>query len=52
MHISKLRLRGWRNFKEIEAHLRPRVFVLGPNAVGKDSVNELLDIYRNGAGGG
>ena len=43
MHISKLRLRGWRNFKEIEAHLRPRVFVLGPNAVGKSN---LLDAFR------
>ena len=43
MHISKLHLRSWRNFKEIEAHLRPRVFVLGPNAVGKSN---LLDAFR------
>ena len=43
MHISKLHLRGWRNFKEIEAHLRPRVFIVGPNAVGKSN---LLDAFR------
>lgn len=43
MHISKLHLRSWRNFKEIEAHLRPRVFVVGPNAVGKSN---LLDAFR------
>ena len=43
MHISKLHLRSWRNFKEVEAHLRPRVFVVGPNAVGKSN---LLDAFR------
>lgn len=41
--LSKLHLRSWRNFKEIEAHLRPRVFVVGPNAVGKSN---LLDAFR------
>lgn len=54
MHISKLHLRGWRNFKEIEAHLRPRVFVLGPNAVGKsnllDAVRFLRDLASPGGG--
>ena len=43
MYISKFHLRNWRNFKEIEASLQPRVFVLGPNAVGKSN---LLDAFR------
>ena len=43
MYISKLHIRNWRNFKEIEADLKPRVFVLGPNAVGKSN---LLDAFR------
>ena len=43
MHISKLHLRNWRNFRDIEADLQPRVFVLGPNAVGKSN---LLDAFR------
>ena len=43
MYVSKIHLRNWRNFREIEASLRPRVFVLGPNAVGKSN---LLDAFR------
>lgn len=43
MYISKLHLRNWRNFRDLEANLQPRVFVLGPNAVGKSN---LLDAFR------
>ena len=43
MYISKLHLQNWRNFKEIKARLQPRVFVIGPNAVGKSN---LLDAFR------
>lgn len=43
MYISKLHLQNWRNFKEIEANLQPRVFIIGPNAVGKSN---LLDAFR------
>ena len=54
MYISKLQLRNWRNFREIEADLGPRVFVLGPNAVGKsnlfDAIRFLRDIASPGGG--
>ncbi len=54
MYISKIHLRNWRNFREIEASLRPRVFVLGPNAVGKsnlfDAIRFLRDVASPGGG--
>lgn len=43
MFISKLILKNWRNFKNVEVSLRERVFVIGPNASGKSN---LLDVFR------
>ena len=43
MYITHLRLKNWRNFREVEINLAPRSYVIGPNAVGKSN---LLDVFR------
>ncbi|MEO5378464.1 MAG: AAA family ATPase [Magnetococcus sp. DMHC-6] len=43
MLIAHLELDNWRNFKHIDVKLRPRQFILGPNASGKSN---LLDVFR------
>ncbi len=43
MIVSRLILKNWRNFKDIDILLRSRQFVLGPNASGKSN---LLDLFR------
>lgn len=43
MYISQIRIRNWKNFKDASAHLRHRVFIIGPNASGKSN---LLDVFR------
>ena len=54
MYISKLHLQNWRNFRDIRADFRPRVFVIGPNAVGKsnllDAIRFLRDLAAPGGG--
>ncbi|MBU0499052.1 MAG: AAA family ATPase [Gammaproteobacteria bacterium] len=43
MHITYLKLKNWRNFRDAEIHLSPRTYVIGPNASGKSN---LLDVFR------
>lgn len=43
MHISRLRLMNWRNFKAVDVALEERMFFVGPNASGKSN---LLDVFR------
>ena len=43
MLISQLKLKNWRNFRNLDVHLREVSFVLGPNASGKSN---LLDAFR------
>ncbi len=43
LHFTRLRLGYWRNFKQVDVELRPRVFLVGPNASGKSN---LLDAFR------
>ncbi|NQU86627.1 MAG: AAA family ATPase [Mariniphaga sp.] len=43
MIISRIILRNWKNFKEIDVPLKNRVFVVGPNASGKSN---FLDVFR------
>lgn len=43
MIISRISVRNWKNFKEAEAQLRDRTFLIGPNASGKSN---FLDIFR------
>jgi predicted ATPase len=43
MLISRLRLRNWRNFRDVDIALRERTYFLGANASGKSN---LLDVFR------
>jgi len=43
MIISRLKLKNWKNFREIDVPLMNRVFLVGPNASGKSN---LLDAFR------
>lgn len=43
MLVSRLRLKNWRNFRELEVPLREVSYVLGPNASGKSN---LFDVFR------
>ncbi|MBI5749337.1 MAG: AAA family ATPase [Nitrospinae bacterium] len=43
MIISRLILKNWRNFAEINVELGERIFFVGPNASGKSN---LLDVFR------
>jgi predicted ATPase len=43
MLISRLILKNWRNFRDVDVLLQDRVFIIGPNASGKSN---LLDVFR------
>lgn len=43
MLITHLKLKNWRNFKEVDVPLRERTYFLGANASGKSN---LLDVFR------
>ena len=43
MLISRIRLKNWRNFRELDVPLREVSYLLGPNASGKSN---LLDVFR------
>ena len=43
MVISRLVLKNWRNFRNLDVQFADRVFVIGPNASGKSN---LLDVFR------
>lgn len=43
MLITKLKLKNWRNFREVDVPLGPRTMVIGANASGKSN---LLDVFR------
>lgn len=54
MIISRVVLKNWRNFRHVDVSLRPRAFLVGPNAAGKsnflDVFRFLRDIVRDGRG--
>lgn len=41
--VKRIRLRNWRNFREVDVALRERQFIVGPNAAGKSN---FLDAFR------
>jgi predicted ATPase len=41
--ITKLKLKNWRNFRDIDVNLIDRTYLLGPNAAGKSN---FLDVFR------
>ncbi len=43
MMIKRLKVKNWRNFRELDVPLRERQFIVGANASGKSN---LLDIFR------
>jgi predicted ATPase len=43
MRFTRLHLKNWKNFKEVDVALTERVFIVGPNAGGKSN---LLDAFR------
>ncbi len=43
MFISRVVLRNWKNFKDVDINLSDRVLVVGPNASGKSN---FLDVFR------
>ncbi len=43
MNINHLRLKNWRNFRDVDIPLQDREFIVGPNASGKSN---LLDVFR------
>lgn len=43
MYINRLKLKNWKNFKDIEVNLGNRIFIAGPNASGKSN---FLDVFR------
>ena len=43
IRFSHLKLKNWRNFIQVDVKLVRRMFVVGPNAIGKSN---LLDVFR------
>lgn len=43
LRFARLRLKNWRNFRAVDAQLAQRMFIVGPNAVGKSN---FLDAFR------
>lgn len=43
MFISRIKLKNWRNFREVDVNLREYTYLLGANASGKSN---LLDVFR------
>jgi len=43
MYITRIQLKNWKNFSEVDVPLKGRVFIVGPNAVGKSN---FLDAFR------
>lgn len=43
MLITRLKLKNWRNFREVDVRLGPRGYLIGANASGKSN---LLDVFR------
>ncbi|HDQ44857.1 MAG TPA: chromosome segregation protein SMC [bacterium] len=54
MFISRIILKNWKNFKELNIDLKHRVIIVGPNASGKsnllDAIRFLRDITKSGGG--
>lgn len=52
MYISRIKLENWKNFKEVEASLGNRVFLIGANASGKSNLLDAIRFLRDVANDG
>lgn len=55
MLITRIRLKNWRNFRNVDVKLRERVYLVGPNASGKSNFLDVMRFLRdiaNPKGGG
>ena len=43
MIISRIKLKNWKNFRDVDITLGDRIFLVGPNASGKSN---FLDVFR------
>lgn len=54
MYFTRLKLKNWRNFVNVDLALEKRLFITGPNASGKsnllDAFRFLRDIAKDGGG--
>jgi predicted ATPase len=54
LFITRIILKNWKNFREVDVNLEKRVFIIGPNASGKsnflDAFRFLRDIAKAGGG--
>jgi predicted ATPase len=54
MYVTHVKLKNWRNFRNVNVDLNERVFIIGPNASGKsnflDAIRFLRDISKPGGG--
>ena len=55
MRITRLKLKNWKNFVDVDVNLAERVFILGNNSLGKsnllDALRFLYDIAKPNGGG-
>jgi len=47
MRISRVALKNWRNFRNVDVPLQERVFIVGPNASGKSNFLDVLRFLRD-----
>lgn len=47
LHLRKVTLRNWRNFREVDLPIGMRMFLLGPNASGKSNLLDALRFLRD-----
>ena len=47
MFITRLRLKNWRNFVQVDVPLRERVYLIGANASGKSNLLDALRFLRD-----
>ena len=52
MFISRIVLRNWKNFREVDSNLMSRTFVIGPNASGKSNLLDAVRFLRDVTIGG
>lgn len=54
MRFERLELKNWKNFPSVDVKLASRVFLVGPNAIGKsnllDAIRFLRDLVLDGGG--